>query len=251
MDLVNKSELKNIGKKYDVTLPDIYVMHIENNEEMLNGTFATKVPVCDTNEYFIFEKFFNFNSTDDNFIENINDKHYDVVHSEKIFIFGRSKDGGLLVFKFFDDEYNVCYWDIDMKLNLSSENANVYFIASGFDDFLKIINNEKGEKIMETMNYLPLGSIVLLNGGIQKLIVIGRGVIVENAERELFFDYVAVPYPTGLVGDSVAYFNADNIAKVIYEGYSDDDDKVVVSNINKYISDNPNMIRGNAGNWVE
>ena len=33
----------------------------------------------------------------------------------------------------------------------------------------------------------------------------------------------------------MAYFNHDGIAKVIFSGYSDDDDKVIVDNINKFV----------------
>jgi hypothetical protein len=112
-------------------------------------------------------------------------------------------------------------------------------------------DNKKGEEVMERINYLPLGSIVLLNGGIQKIIIISRGLIVENNGQELFFDYAGVPYPRGLVGDSVAYFNADNIAKVVFEGYSDEDNQVIVDNINKYIESKPNLVRGNVENWVD
>ena len=48
---------------------------------------------------------------------------------------------------------------------------------------------------MEKINYIPLGSIVLLSGGTQKVMIISRGLNVQNGGRVLFFDYAGVPYP--------------------------------------------------------
>lgn len=102
---------------------------------------------------------------------------------------------------------------------------------------------------MEAINFLPLGSIVKLNGGIQRLMITSRGLIVNHKEEEFFFDYAGVMYPEGLLSDQVIYFNADNIADVIFEGFSDDDDKVIIENINKYIEDHPDLVWGDVNNW--
>lgn len=88
---------------------------------------------------------------------------------------------------------------------------------------------------MAKTDYLPLGSIVLLESGIKKLMIIARGLTVKLNGEEKFFDYGGVQYPEGLSGDQMAYFNHDGIAKVIFNGYSDDDDKVIVDNINKFV----------------
>ncbi len=88
---------------------------------------------------------------------------------------------------------------------------------------------------MAKTDYLPLGSIVLLESGIKKLMIIARGLTVKLNGEEKFFDYGGVQYPEGLSGDQMAYFNHDGIAKVIFSGYSDDDDKVIVDNINKFV----------------
>ncbi len=102
---------------------------------------------------------------------------------------------------------------------------------------------------MKKINYIPLGSIVLLSGGTQKVMIISRGLNVQNGGRVLFFDYAGVPYPEGLNGDQVAYFHHDAIAKVVFEGYRDVDDEHMVDNINAYLQANPGLIRGSADTW--
>lgn len=87
---------------------------------------------------------------------------------------------------------------------------------------------------MEKTNYLPLGSVVVLKGGVKKLMIISRGLAVKLNGEEQFFDYGGVQYPEGLVGEQIAYFNHDGIVKTVYEGYSDDDDKMMVEAINEF-----------------
>ena len=85
---------------------------------------------------------------------------------------------------------------------------------------------------MKRIEYHPLGSIVQLNGGIQKLIIISRGITVKNDGRLFFFDYGGVPYPEGVIGDQMVYFNHNSIARILFSGFKDEDDKIVVDNIN-------------------
>lgn len=99
------------------------------------------------------------------------------------------------------------------------------------------------------VKYLPLGSIVLLKGGLQKILIISRALNVKNGGKEYFFDYGGVAYPEGLVGDEMAYFNADKINKVIFEGYSDVEDENIIDTINTYLKENPNIVKGDPGSW--
>jgi hypothetical protein len=71
---------------------------------------------------------------------------------------------------------------------------------------------------------LPIGSIVYLNEGTSKLMIINRGPIIELDGEQKMFDYSACVYPQGLVADSVLYFNEENIDEVIYEGFKDSDE---------------------------
>ncbi len=99
------------------------------------------------------------------------------------------------------------------------------------------------------ISYVSLGSIVLLKGGAQKLLVVARALNVKNGEDTFFFDYGAVPYPDGLISDRMAYFNHENIARVVFEGYNDVDNENMVDNINRYLEDHPDINRGNPEKW--
>ncbi len=97
--------------------------------------------------------------------------------------------------------------------------------------------------------FLPLGSIVLLKGGMQKVLIISRALKVRNGAKEFFFDYGGVPYPEGLVGDQMAYFNHSGISRVVFTGYSDEDNLNMVENINRYLEENPDILRGDPASW--
>lgn len=101
------------------------------------------------------------------------------------------------------------------------------------------------------MEYLPLGSIVLLKNGTKKLLIIARAINVNNNNTNYFFDYGAVAYPEGLIGDEMAYFNADKINKVIFTGYNDAENENMVDTINSYLSENSDIQRGDPENWPQ
>lgn len=81
--------------------------------------------------------------------------------------------------------------------------------------------------MIESKTLLPLGSIVLLEEGLQKLVVVGRGAVYTEQQtgQDTFADYMAVLYPTGLNPETTIFFNHENIDKVVFEGYSDDEEK--------------------------
>lgn len=83
----------------------------------------------------------------------------------------------------------------------------------------------------EKVAYLPLGSVVIVNGSVKKYVITARGLQVRIEGKELFFDYGACLYPEGMIGDQLMYFQHSNIKKIVFEGYSDDDDKLMVENI--------------------
>ena len=91
---------------------------------------------------------------------------------------------------------------------------------------------------MAHIDILPLGSIVLLNGNPTELMIIGRGLRLKINGKEVFSDYAGVQYPDGHIGDKVAYFDHDRIAKDIFKGYSEERDAIVVENINNYVASN-------------
>ncbi len=96
---------------------------------------------------------------------------------------------------------------------------------------------------MDKVDFLPLGSVVVLKGGARRVIIIGRGLNVANEGETYFFDYGGVPYPTGLIGNRMAYFNHDAIERVFFKGYTDDQDEIVVNRLNDYIEQTPGLKR--------
>lgn len=78
----------------------------------------------------------------------------------------------------------------------------------------------------KTKELLPLGSVVYLEEGTQKLVIIGRGAIFEDPDsgEEVFADYMGVLYPVGLQSNSTLFFQHENIDEVVFEGYKDDEE---------------------------
>ncbi len=84
------------------------------------------------------------------------------------------------------------------------------------------------------IDYLPLGSIVILKGSVQKIIINARGLVTLSTTPAGYFDYGGSLYPQGIVGDQILYFNHKDIAKIIFKGYTDEDDQMMVDNINEW-----------------
>jgi len=74
---------------------------------------------------------------------------------------------------------------------------------------------------------LPLGSIVYLKEGTQKLVIVGRGVLFDDPDtgEQVFADYMGVLYPAGLQPDSTLFFQHENIDEVVFEGYRDEEEE--------------------------
>lgn len=74
---------------------------------------------------------------------------------------------------------------------------------------------------------LPVGSVVYLIDGNQKLVIVNRGAIVEQEGQEVYFDYLGGIFPEGLNLEQVYYFNQEDIDEVVFEGYHDDEEERV------------------------
>lgn len=97
---------------------------------------------------------------------------------------------------------------------------------------------------MNDMKWIPLGSVVVWNNSTQKILVIGRGLNVRSDdENEYYFDYCGVVYPEGLIGDRILYFNHDAVDRILFEGYDDDDNKIMNDRISQYIDGHANLKR--------
>lgn len=83
------------------------------------------------------------------------------------------------------------------------------------------------------MDLLALGSIITLKKDNEntKLMVVTRGAITNVNGEEGFFDYAAVIYPVGIVDNQLYFFNNEDIGKIIFKGFSDEDDKELTSKL--------------------
>lgn len=72
---------------------------------------------------------------------------------------------------------------------------------------------------------LTLGSMVYLKDGSSKVMIINRGPIVEKDGISFLYDYTGCVYPIGMNPEQVLYFNEDNIDKVLFNGYRDEEEE--------------------------
>lgn len=68
---------------------------------------------------------------------------------------------------------------------------------------------------------LPLGSVVILENGEQKLMITSRVPLYNNQGTIGYFDYGACLYPNGHVDQQMFFFNHSDIKEVFFEGYVD------------------------------
>ena len=70
---------------------------------------------------------------------------------------------------------------------------------------------------------LPIGSVVVLNGGTKKAMITGYCAVSEE-RPDYMFDYRACPYPEGiLMSEGTALFNHDDIEEVLHTGWENDE----------------------------
>ncbi len=87
----------------------------------------------------------------------------------------------------------------------------------------------------ENTTFLPLGSIVIVKGNTKKIMIIARGLATFIEDEAKYFDYGACLYPEGMMGDSLIYFNNEDIQKIVAEGFSDDDNELMLDNLKMWI----------------
>lgn len=71
-------------------------------------------------------------------------------------------------------------------------------------------------------NYLTIGSVVQLQNGNTKVMIINRFPLHNNRGTIGYFDYSACLYPSGNTDNQVYFFNHGNIDKIWFEGYIDE-----------------------------
>lgn len=73
---------------------------------------------------------------------------------------------------------------------------------------------------MSYENLLPIGSVVLLNGGNKRVMICGR--IQARAGEDTIYDYSGCFFPEGIVNpEEMFFFNRDAIESVFFIGFQD------------------------------
>lgn len=75
---------------------------------------------------------------------------------------------------------------------------------------------------MKIQDLLPIGSIVLLEGGEKRLMIYGVKQTEQDTQTE--YDYIGVVYPEGNMGKGTQFlFNHDQIKEICFKGFEDDE----------------------------
>ncbi len=89
---------------------------------------------------------------------------------------------------------------------------------------------------MKIQGLLPIGSVVMLQGGEHRLMVTGYAQKLQNTEKVT--DYVGVLWPEGFMRPDQNYlFNSDNIEDVHFLGYQTDGQKVFIARMEAALND--------------
>ena len=85
---------------------------------------------------------------------------------------------------------------------------------------------------MTVQNKLPIGSVVLLKGGLKKVMIIGF--FMNSKIDNITYDYSGCIYPEGFLSNNkLILFNENQIDKVLYMGLIDNDELELKNNLIK------------------
>ena len=73
--------------------------------------------------------------------------------------------------------------------------------------------------------YLPLGTVVLLKGGVKKVMITGYLIYSSrSAEKKVMYDYGGCTFPEGILNaDQTLVFNHDQIERIVHLGFENDE----------------------------
>jgi hypothetical protein len=84
--------------------------------------------------------------------------------------------------------------------------------------------------------FLPIGTVVLLKGGKKRAMITGFCSIAQE-NQEKIYDYSGCVYPEGyLSSNQVCLFDHDQIERVFFVGYEDEEEKVFKDKLNKIVA---------------
>ncbi|MBR4858866.1 MAG: DUF4176 domain-containing protein [Clostridia bacterium] len=86
---------------------------------------------------------------------------------------------------------------------------------------------------------LPIGSVVLLNGGEKRLMICGR--VQTDVATGKTYEYSACFYPEGIISSKELFlFNNENIQKIFFIGFQDADEFAFKKLIEEHLSKKEN-----------
>ena len=95
--------------------------------------------------------------------------------------------------------------------------------------------------------YLPLGSVVILKGGQKRLMITGF-LVSPTGEKTKVYDYSGVIFPEGMLSsDKTALFNHEQIERIDFLGFVDDEEKQFKIKLNELISKGFNEDESSSG----
>lgn len=90
---------------------------------------------------------------------------------------------------------------------------------------------------MDYQKYLPIGTVVMLKGGKKRAMITGF-CAVSGEHKDRTFDYSGCLYPEGfLSSNQTLLFNHEQIDKIYYLGFVDDEEKTFKERLNKMMED--------------
>lgn len=92
---------------------------------------------------------------------------------------------------------------------------------------------------MKIEDLLPIGTVVLLEGGEKRLMIYG----VKQTERETQeeYDYIGVVYPEGNMGQGTQFlFNHNQIKDIYFKGFEDEEREEFIGRLADYYEEKKN-----------
>lgn len=86
---------------------------------------------------------------------------------------------------------------------------------------------------MNMKELLPIGSIILLEGGQKRMMI--YGVKQTKGDTGELYDYIGVIYPEGNIGQQGQFlFNHEDISQVFFRGYEDEERDAFLEKLDSY-----------------
>lgn len=83
---------------------------------------------------------------------------------------------------------------------------------------------------MKIQELLPIGTVVLLEGGEKRLMI--YGVKQTDVDTKQEYDYIGVIYPEGNMGKGTQFlFNHDQIREICFKGFEDEERNTFIGNL--------------------